>query len=55
MKITIRQINDVTIADISGRIVLGEECATLRDVVRGLLEKGRRKTTSIVRESIWFR
>ena len=43
MKITIRQINDVTIADISGRIVLGEECAALREVVHDLLANGRRK------------
>lgn len=43
MKITIRQIDDVTIADISGRIVLGEECAALRDVVQDLLDKGKIK------------
>ena len=43
MKITIRQIHDVTIADISGRIVLGEECAALREAVQDLMDKGNRK------------
>ena len=43
VKITIRQIDDVTIADISGRIVLGEECAALREVVQDLMEKGKKK------------
>src|SRR3981081_2935702 len=32
-----RQLGDVTIVDISGRIVLGEECAVLRNLVAGLL------------------
>ena len=29
--------------DISGRIVLGEECAALRDVISDLLSKGHKK------------
>jgi anti-sigma B factor antagonist len=38
-----RQIEDVTIVDISGRIVLGEESAALRNLVSELLAKGHRK------------
>lgn len=38
-----RQKSGVTIVDISGRIVLGEESAALRDVVSDLLSKGQKK------------
>ena len=38
-----RQLGDVTIVDISGRIVLGEESAALRELVCDLLSKGHRK------------
>ena len=38
-----RQVRGVTIVDISGRIVLGEESAALRDLVCDLLSKGHRK------------
>lgn len=38
-----RQTGDVTIVDISGRIVLGEESATLRDLILKLVDKGNRK------------
>jgi anti-sigma B factor antagonist len=38
-----RQVGGVTIVDISGRIVLGEESAALRDLVRDLLSKGHKK------------
>lgn len=37
-----RQIGGVTIVDISGRIVLGEESAALRQLVCDLLSKGRK-------------
>ena len=43
MTTSIRQVGGVTIADISGRIVIGEESAALRDLVRDLLSKGHRK------------
>jgi anti-sigma B factor antagonist len=43
MQTTVRQTNDVTIVDITGRIVLGEESAGLRALVVGLLTKGERK------------
>jgi anti-sigma B factor antagonist len=38
-----RQVGGVTIVDISGRIVLGEESAALRDLVCDLLGKGHKK------------
>jgi len=38
-----REVGDVTIVDISGRIVLGEESAALRNLVRDLLSKAHRK------------
>jgi anti-sigma B factor antagonist len=43
MTTSTRQVGDVAIVDISGKIVLGEECATLREVVRDLLSKGQKK------------
>jgi len=43
MTTSIRQVGGVTIADISGRIVLGEESAALRDLVGDLLIKGHDK------------
>ena len=43
MKTRIRQANGVTIVDCRRRIVLGEECAVLRDAVRELLSKGQTK------------
>jgi len=39
MTTNIRQVGGVTIVDISGRIVLGEESAALRDLVGDLLSK----------------
>lgn len=38
-----RQVGGVTIVGISGRIVLGEESASLRDLIRDLLNHGRKK------------
>jgi anti-sigma B factor antagonist len=43
MKTVSRLIEGVTIVDVSGRIVLGEECAAIRDLVSDLLGKGRMK------------
>jgi anti-sigma B factor antagonist len=40
---SIRQVGGVTIVDVSGRIVLGEESGALRELVRDLLSKGHRK------------
>jgi len=43
MKISIRQVDGVTIIDCSGRITLGEGSVTLRDTVREALAKGEKK------------
>ena len=43
MTIDTRQMGDVTIVDISGRIVFGEESAALRDLVRDLLSREHKK------------
>jgi anti-sigma B factor antagonist len=43
MTTTTRQVNGVTIVDISGRIVLGEESAALRVLVCDLLGEGHRQ------------
>jgi anti-sigma B factor antagonist len=38
-----RQVGGVTIVDIKGRIVLGEESASVRDLVCDLLSKGQKQ------------
>ena len=38
-----RHVSDVTIVDISGRVVLGQETATLRSLVSELLDHGHKK------------
>ena len=43
MTINTRQMGDVTIVDISGRIVLGEESAALRGLVLDLLSREHQK------------
>ena len=40
MKVNIRQVDGVTILDLSGRITLGEGSVQLRDSIRDLLAKG---------------
>ncbi len=43
MKASTRQVNGVTVVDMSGRITLGEGSVILRDTVRDLLGKGQKK------------
>ena len=43
MKTSTRQVNGITIVDLSGRITLGEGSILLRDMVRDLVTKGQRK------------
>ncbi len=43
LKYQIRQVDNVTILDLSGRITLGEGSVTLRDAVRDVLAKGSNK------------
>jgi len=43
MKATIRQVDSVTVVDVSGRITLGEGCMQLRELIRDQLSKGNKK------------
>jgi len=43
MKASTRQVDGITVVDLSGRITLGEGSVVLRDTVRDLLAKGDRK------------
>jgi len=43
MKSNSRQVDGVTIVDLSGRITLGEGSTMLRDIVRDLITKGNKK------------
>ncbi len=43
MKASTRQVDGVTIVDLSGRITLGEGSVVLRDTVKDLLGKGQKK------------
>jgi anti-sigma B factor antagonist len=43
LQATPRQVSNVTIVDLSGRITLGEGSALLRQTVKGLLAEGRNR------------
>ena len=43
VKLSIRQVGDVTVIDATGRITLGEGASTFRDTVRDLAAKGDKK------------
>ena len=43
LKIDTREVAHVSILDIDGRIVLGDEIHTLRDAVRNLVKQGKKK------------
>jgi anti-sigma B factor antagonist len=43
LKIDTREVAHVTILDVKGRIVLGDEIGVLRDAVRGLVADGKKK------------
>jgi anti-sigma B factor antagonist len=43
LKLNNRQINDVTVVDVAGRITLGEGTNTMRDAVAELVAGGSRK------------
>jgi anti-sigma B factor antagonist len=43
MTLSTRQVGGITILDIGGRIVLGEESASVRDVIRDLLKSGHKQ------------
>jgi len=43
VKLNTRQVGDVTVVDVSGRITLGEGSSALRDLLRDLIAKGNKK------------
>lgn len=43
VKLTTRQVGDVTVIDAVGRITLGEGASTFRDTIRDLASKGDKK------------
>ena len=42
MKATTRQVDSISVVDLSGRITLGEGCSQLRELIRDLLAKGHK-------------
>src|SRR5271155_2972850 len=42
VKLTTRQVGDVTVIDVAGRITLGEGASTLRDELRDLVKKDQK-------------
>ena len=43
VKLTTRQIGDVSVVDVAGRITLGEGSSALRDTLREMVGKGQKK------------
>jgi anti-sigma B factor antagonist len=43
VKLTTRQVGDVTVIDAAGRITLGEGASSFRDIIRDLAAKGDKK------------
>ena len=43
VKLTTRQVGDVTVVDAVGRITLGEGASTFRDTIRDLASNGQKK------------
>jgi anti-sigma B factor antagonist len=43
VKLNTRQVGDVSVVDVSGRITLGEGSSALRDTLRDLTAKGHKK------------
>ena len=43
LKITEREVDGVTVLEMDGRIVLGEETVGLREKVKSLLDAGKKK------------
>ena len=43
VKLNTRQVGDVSVIDVTGRITLGEGSSTLRDAIREMVTKGQKK------------
>ncbi len=43
IQVTTRQVEEVSVVDVVGRITLGEGASALRETIRGLVAKGQKK------------
>jgi anti-sigma B factor antagonist len=43
VKVGTRQVGDVTVADVSGKLTLGEASSAFREALRGLIAQGQKK------------
>jgi len=43
LKLSTREVKDVIVIDLSGRVTMGEACAAIRDEIRDELGQGHRK------------
>jgi len=43
VKVSTRQVGDVTVADVAGKLTLGEASGTFRDALRDLISQGHKK------------
>ena len=43
VKLNTRQVGDVSVVDVAGRITLGEGSSALRDALRGMVANGHKK------------
>jgi anti-sigma B factor antagonist len=43
IQVTTRQVGDVSVVDVAGRITLGEGASALRETIRGLVAKDQKK------------
>jgi anti-sigma B factor antagonist len=43
VKVSTRQVGDVTVAEVTGKLTLGEASSTLREALRGLVTQGHKK------------
>jgi anti-sigma B factor antagonist len=43
VKVTIQEVDGISVVGLNGRIVLGEESGALRDAVKGLMSSGQKK------------
>jgi anti-sigma B factor antagonist len=43
IQVTTRQVGDVSVVDVAGRITLGEGASSLRETIRGMVTQGNKK------------
>jgi anti-sigma B factor antagonist len=53
-KFTEREVGDVTIVDVEGRVTLGEGSAGLRDQIKSLAARGRKKVILNLHDTMYF-